>query len=299
VTQQRERPRQRGSDRQQVVDPDHACNYSRVPHLLLDHAAEGKLGGSAITLYLHYKRLAYELHGRPMAESLRETKRRTGLSNGTILAARGQLRDAGWLRVNEQREGEPAVITLIERWEENCHGHTAAGGQNLTTPGRNPAASGQKPAAGGRILTTSNLRNDPIKTEDLKDPVTGDERECARVVGQQRPLASMATVTVDACSSRICAGAEIFEGLYRGLGVDASTLTPTQTRLERRIADAMAEHGVTGEEAEAYARETNVPGRRAAVNMQSFERDCASWLSRRRQTVLQPLLRVANGRIPE
>src|SRR5919199_769161 len=168
----------RGMDalRQQAVEPDHSCNYSRIPHLLLDHAATGKLLPSAIALYLHYRRVAFELHGQPLAESLRETKRRTGLSNGTILAARAQLVAAGWVVIQEQEGSEPAVVTLVERWDENCRGHThQQGGQKLTTPGQNLTAGGQKPAAGGRKLTTSHLKNGPFKTiKTIKDPQGGN-----------------------------------------------------------------------------------------------------------------------------
>jgi len=32
-----------GADRQRVVDPEHHCNYSQVPHLLLEDSAAGKL----------------------------------------------------------------------------------------------------------------------------------------------------------------------------------------------------------------------------------------------------------------
>jgi hypothetical protein len=142
---------------QRVVDPDHHCNFSMVPHLLLEHAAEGKLLPSAIVLYLHYKRVSYEQHGQPAAEGLRETKRRTGLSNGTILAARAALTAEGWVYVQEQG-GEAAIVTLVERWTDNCRC-----GQILTTPGQKLTTSGQKPAAGGRKLTATHLSGARIK----------------------------------------------------------------------------------------------------------------------------------------
>ena len=293
----------KASESQRVVESDHRCNFSQIPHLLLDDVASGRLKPAAIVLYLHYKRVAFEQHGGPIDETLRETKTRTGLSNGTILSARDELESAGWLQVDKHGTSSAQVVTIavLERWAENCerHGHL---GQKLTKSGelgQKLTKVGQKPANVGRKLTKSHLTAELLNTGEYSEYPLGDDNE-RHLTGHQRTLATMAVMPVKPVDTRAPAGEEVLGGLYRGLGIDpSSSLTPTQYRAQRRIADVMAEQGTTGEEAEAYARETNVPGRRAAVNMQSFERDYASWLSRRRRTVSQPLLHVANGRIPE
>jgi hypothetical protein len=92
---------------------------------------------------------------------------------------------------------------------------------------------------------------------------------------------------------------ELVAGLYRGLGVDTATLTPRVYRREIEIARDLVAAGETPDEAEAYARETNVPGRRAAVDMNSFEHDRASWRSRHQRAAAPSLMKVVNGRMPE
>jgi hypothetical protein len=287
-----------------VVDADHRCNFSQIPHLLLDDVASGRLKPAAIVLYLHYKRVAFEQHGEPIDETLRETKVRTGLSNGTILSARDELESAAWLQVDKHgtSRGQMVTITVLERWPENCqrHGHI---GQKLTKPGgaigQKLTRFGQKPADVGRKLTKPHLSAELLNTgEYIEDPLRG-ENAPDPAPAPQRLQAAMALMPVKPADTQVSPGEEVFAGLYRGLGVDPSTLTAAQHQLERRIADAMAGRGTTGEEAEAYARETNLPGRYAPVNMQSFERGYASWLAKRRQLASAPLLQVANGRMPE
>jgi hypothetical protein len=294
------------TERQQVVDPDHHCNWSPIPHLLLEHVAAGALKPTSLVLYAHYKRIAWEQHGRPIAETLRETKHRTNLSNGTILAARRELAKTGWItvQIEGQRRDQLVTVSLIERWTENCPGHT--NGQNLTKDGaigQIPAIHGQKPAIRGRNLTKAHHGEHPLKTlEDIEDPLGGDN-DGPRGGGHQNPLPAMALIEVTACSAEPaaapCSGEDVLAGLYRGLGVKPSTLTERVYRRELQSAQDLAAKGATAAEAEAYARETNVPGRRAAVDMNSFEHERASWLSRRQRGTAQPLLRVANGRMPE
>lgn len=281
--------RRRRAEHQQVVNPDHHCNFSQIPHLLLDDAADGKLGGSAITLYLHYQRVSFELHGQPPAESLRETKRRTGLSNGTILTARSQLAKAGWVEIQERTEGEPVIVLLINRWDENCRGHAAQGGQNLTTPGR-------KPAAGGRKLTTANLEEPRIKTlEDIEDSLTplspkggrgGDGEQDGAVVRKvddsfQPALPRTAAVALPASSWHDPAE-HLVAAFCRGLDSDLTSLTSGQRRSDLKLAQELHAAGATPAEAEAYARESNADSRRIApVTLRSFARERQAWLQRR------------------
>jgi hypothetical protein len=170
-------------ERQRVVEADHRCNFSQVPHLLLDDVASGRLKPAAIVLYLHYKRVAFEQHGQPIDETLRETNVRTGLSNGTILTARDELESAGWLQVDKHGtgRGQLVTVTVLERWPENCerHGHF---GQKLTKRaeafGQNLTSFGQKPAKAGQILTKPHLSAEMLNTgEYLKDPSRGRARE--------------------------------------------------------------------------------------------------------------------------
>jgi hypothetical protein len=67
----------------------------------------------------------------------------------------------------------------------------------------------------------------------------------------------------------------------------------------RRWEPIQGEIALRHDEAEAYARETNVPGRRAAVDMNSFEHDRASWRSRHQRVAAPSLMKVVNGRMPE
>ena len=92
---------------------------------------------------------------------------------------------------------------------------------------------------------------------------------------------------------------ELVAGLYHGLGVDPADLTPRVYRREIEIARDLVAAGETPAEAEAYARETNVPGRRAAVDMNSFEHDRVSWRSRHQRASAPPIIKVVNGRMPE
>jgi hypothetical protein len=95
-------------------------------------------------------------------------------------------------------------------------------------------------------------------------------------------------------------GEELLDAFYRGLGSDIGGLTQTVRRRELKIACDLVAVGATPAEAEAYAREANaIPGRIAAVDLRAFERERLSWLARRQRVGTSPLLRVANGRVPD
>jgi hypothetical protein len=275
--------------RQQLLDPDHRCNYSQIPHLLLDDVAAGRLHPASVVLYLHYRRATFEQHGRPVDETLRETKHRTGLSNGTILTARGELETVGWLAIEKDgnRSGQSVTITLTERWEDNCE-HQGHLGQKLTKSeelGQKPAKFGQKPAKFGRKLTKSHLSDDPFKTvEDREDPLGGGmiDGSAARTA----PLPTMALIEVSAPrqSSALAPNAEeLLAGFYRGLGVELSELTANVRRRDVAIARDLIAVGATPEEAEACAREARlITGRLAPLDLRWFERERPGWLTRRR-----------------
>lgn len=282
-----------GADRHQVVEADHACNYSRIPNLLLEDAATGKLGPSAIVLYLHYKRVAFELHGQPMAESLRETKRRTGLSNGTILTARAQLVEAGWASLHEESDGEPVIVMLLERWDDNCHGHTPSGGQILTAPGQKLTASGQKPAASGRFLTAAHLKIGPVKTEDYEDPLSGGgdfDRETTdtRVPGLEPQLPGMLTEvprgSPTPSRSNDSAAEELLESFYRdGLGGDPDRdLASKQRERELESARSLVDLGVVPPQVATWAREKIAEGRITFVTLATLVQAWPAWRAARR-----------------
>lgn len=95
-------------------------------------------------------------------------------------------------------------------------------------------------------------------------------------------------------------GEELLAAFYRGLGTGPAALTPTIRRRELAIAAQLVAVGAAPSEAEAYAREMSArAGRIAPVDMRSYERERASWLSRREPTVASARVRVVNGRIPE
>jgi hypothetical protein len=75
----------------------------------------------------------------------------------------------------------------------------------------------------------------------------------------------------------------LVDGLYRGLGVHLDDLTPAIRARELAIAQQLVRVGATPAEAELYAREMGTFGNRLApIDLRSFERERASWLSRRR-----------------
>jgi hypothetical protein len=277
---------------QHVIDADHRCNYIQVPFLALDAAATGALRPASVLLYLHYRRVAWEQHGQPVTETLRETQRRTGLSNGTILTARGALEAAGWLTVvkDGQRGGQEVTITILERWEENCRGHGQIGQKltNLGEIGQKPANLAQKSTNLGRNLSKSEFNNGPYKTlKDLKDPLGAS------------PIPGWNNESTSPSGSRYTAE-ELLAGLALGLGRDAmADYTEKERRRQLAIAFELAEIGASPKELEDYAREVNVPGRMAAVDMRSFEHDRPSWLARRQREAAPVLFQVLNGRIPE
>jgi hypothetical protein len=95
-------------------------------------------------------------------------------------------------------------------------------------------------------------------------------------------------------------GEELLAAFYRGLGTDIGGLTQTIRRRELNIARDLIAVGATPAEAGAYAREASaIPGRIAAVDLRAFERERLSWLGRRQRVGTPPLLRVANGRVPD
>jgi hypothetical protein len=287
-----------GGDRRprQVVDPGHRCNYSQVPHLLLDDSAAGLLHPAAIVLLLHYMRATFEQHGRPVDETLRETKQRTGLSNGTILTAREELEKMGWLTVEKDgnRGGQSVTITLTERWENNCerHGHL---GQKLTKSeelGRFPAKVGQKPAKVGRKLTKSHLNGELLNTlEDIEDPLgVVDVDGADRVSALEPQLPGMLTEVPPQgesgrAKSRSFTAEELLEGFYRdGLGGDpARDLAAKQRDRELDSARDLLVLGATPAQVAAWARETIAGGRITFITLATLVKAWPGWRAARRR----------------
>jgi hypothetical protein len=285
--------RSAGSAAQHVVDADHRCNYIQVPYLALDAAAAGVLRPASVLLYLHYRRVAWEQHGQLVIETLRETQRRTGLSHGTILNARGELETAGWLTVvkDGHRGGQEVTVTILDRWEENCRGHgqLAQKLSNGGEVGQKPANLAQKSTNLGRNLSKSEFSDGPYKTFVDREDSQGASPEPGWESVGATPRASGYTPE------------ELLAGLARGLGRDPiADYTDTERRRQLAIARDLAAIGATPAELEDYAREVNVPGRIAAVDMKSFEHERPSWLARRHHREPSTTgFRVINGRIPE
>lgn len=284
----------RGDQRQHVIDPGHRCNYSQVPHLLLDDTAAGVLHPAAVVLLLHYMRAAFEQHGA-IDETLRETGKRTGLSNGTLLKARDELANAGWLTVEKQgnRSGQDVTITLAERWEDNCKCHGQHLGQKMTKSedlGRKPAKFGQKPAKFGRNLTKPHLSELPFNTEDIKDPF-GDGGVDSRVTGLERQLPGMLTEVPPSRSFGATSGPiecsytaeELLDGLYR----DGLQSKPARDARELDSARDLAADGATPADAAAWAREAVADGQIKIVTATTFLKAWPGWRARRhRHTVV-------------
>jgi hypothetical protein len=283
--------RQRGGDeRQQVVDPGHRCNYSQVPHLVLDDAATGALHPASVLLLLHYMRAAFERHGQPINETLRETGKRTGLSNGTLLKARAELVKGKYVTVEKQGSfsGQDVTITLAERWEDNCerHGHL---GQKMTKTenlGQKPAKFGQKPAKVGRKLTKSHLNGELLKTlEDIEDSptVAGVVDDDTRVASFERQLPGMLTEVPPtrraAETSETYTADELLEGLYR----DGLHSKPVRDARELVCARDLAADGATPADAAAWARDAVAEGRLQIVSAATFLKAWPGWRARRRR----------------
>jgi hypothetical protein len=99
----------------------------------------------------------------------------------------------------------------------------------------------------------------------------------------QPALPRTAAVALPTPEARL-APEDLVAALYRGLGVDVGTLTASIRRRELAIARELLAVGATPAEVEAYAREAStMPGRIAAVDLRSFERERASWPARRRR----------------
>jgi hypothetical protein len=110
-------------------------------------------------------------------------------------------------------------------------------------------------------------------------------------------LPSLATAALSPTSAR---PEELVAALYQELGIESRALTQTMYRRELAIARQLVAVGATPDEAVAYAREASgTTGRRGPIDMRAFERERATWLSRKLRAQLPALLRVANGRMPE
>jgi hypothetical protein len=187
---------------QRIIDQDHRCNYSQIPHRLLDDVTAGRLKATSLVLYLHYKRISWALHGGPVTEALRETQKASGLSQGTILSSRKELAAAGWAIVDEAPR--VATVTLVERWAENCPGHDAQNlskqtteatpdAQKLSKDAQNLSDFAQNLSDFAQNLSKSELEPGPIESEDIEDV---PEESGARAPGpESRPKkpASLAT----------------------------------------------------------------------------------------------------------
>jgi len=95
---------------------------------------------------------------------------------------------------------------------------------------------------------------------------------------------------------------KIVSGFYRGLGISAGTATRSARRHELADARELADAGATPTEAETFAAEKIVDSqRRATVTLRSYKFERSSWLAEQQQRTDRgrPVVRVANGRMPE
>jgi hypothetical protein len=282
----------------EIIDREpHRCDFVQLPFLLLEDVAAGRVQPTAVVLYLHYKRVAWQNHGNPVIETLRETKQQTGLSNGTILLARDSLATTGWIQLEIQggTHHEVVRVEVLDRWVENCPGHDSHGGQILTTGslgGRKPATGGQNPATGGRKPATTELENALKTPVEIKD--SSNNSDCVPVVDDEAAVGQEGVVPLLAHVESPIHGEggspeALVTAVYRGQGADPSDLTPAIWRRELAIARDLVEKGATPDEAEEFARwACTDPTRLASIDMRAFERERVPWAAKRRRPSRDP-----------
>jgi hypothetical protein len=253
-------------------DPEHRCNFSQIPHLLLDEIAQGQLKPTALVLYTHYLRVAWQLEGQAIVEPLRDTEKLTGLSQGTILAARRALADAGWIATEESQR--VATVSLTDRWAENCPGHLARNAQNLSKGARAHARIlskvAQNPGENAQNLSKVKLEL-RVKTEDLEDKQQ-HTREEPQHPGVQPSLPRLQAQVLPVHP------ADLVSAVYRGAGLDVRTLTESMYARELAIASALIRVGAEPPEGEAWAHQAAAdPRRHALIDMRAFEHERAGF----------------------
>jgi hypothetical protein len=254
-------------------DHEHRCNFSQIPHLLLDEIAQGRLKPTALVLYTHYVRVAWQREGQPIVESLRDTEKLTGLSQGTILAARRALADAGWIVIEESQR--VTTVSLTDRWAENCSGHSGRNAQNLSKAARTHAQNlsdfAQNPGANAQNLSKVELEV-RVKTEDLKDNRQQHAREEPQHPGVQPRLPRLQAQVLPLRPE------DLVSAVYRGAGLDVRTLTEPMYARELAIASALIRVGAEPLEGEAWARQAAANTRRyALIDMRAFEHERAAF----------------------
>jgi len=103
----------------QVVDDGERKYFFQIPNMVDD----AKLSPAAFRLYCHLKRVAGSAPGGYCSQSIETMGDEIGLSNPTIVRAKGELKDAGFIKVHERRNKNGAVeghtITLTNLWSLN------------------------------------------------------------------------------------------------------------------------------------------------------------------------------------
>lgn len=304
----------RASDRrlrQRVIDSEQRrCCFVQVPFLMLNDVVVGRLQPTAVILWLYYKRRAWEEHSAgPPTESLRQIEERSGLSRGTILAARKSLADTGWIELQVEGSHRDQVVTvvLLDRWQENTdeicsrHGPTAATVQNLDNPsgfGRNPDMHVQKPAMHVQNLDKAELDSGLKTPEEIKDPSGGigvsdlaHQGILPLLVKLDRPLQQGDDLVED-----------LLIALCGVLRLELAQLPADKRRQEEEGARKALTLGATPSDVEEWAHAALADPHRPVgnpVSLHAFVREWPTWRARRRDRPTATRLRIANGRIPE
>jgi hypothetical protein len=164
--------------REEVRDEDeHHCNFAMVPNLLLEDLFAGRVRGSSVQLWLFYKQLVAQHHGRPPTLTLRDIGEQSGLGQGTILQGHRELETLKWLGVSKEgvTKGQVRTVTIRNRWAENCR-HDDRIAQKLSKSkriARNPANEPQNLSNRPQNLSNSDSALHPVPVKDSPE----DEKE--------------------------------------------------------------------------------------------------------------------------
>lgn len=110
----------------------HESNPHKYFHQMLN-MADDDLNAPQYRLLGHYVRWAG--NGGSHEEGIRETARITHLGKDTVRRVRQELRDLGYIAFveptpQEQKDGKPTVVTVLDRWGENIQRYSNKGVPN-------------------------------------------------------------------------------------------------------------------------------------------------------------------------
>ncbi len=193
-------------------------------------------------------------------------------SNVYILAVPWQQADAIRRDLDELQHVTKASIdhTLFQLLGATaCPQQSGSGGNPLPPMGE--AGCPEVGAAGCR--EESSQRNSHRNTPPV--PPSGGQQHGERVLP--------ANESPDPDSAQDEPARKLAEAFYRGIGADASAVTPSLRKRDLVIACQLVSVGASPTEAETYAREMSaVTGRIAPIDLRSFERERLSWQAQRR-----------------